>query len=61
MGMGVVLGAIGNSLSGFCPLFKIPHELEFIWIGITLLGMAVSLINVPFMPYIIDYYEEHPS
>ena len=55
MGMGVVLGAIGNSLSGFCPLFKIPHELEFIWIGITLLGMAVSLINVPFMPYIIDY------
>lgn len=58
--LGALLAVAGNSLMGFCPLFGIPHKLEFIWLGIALLGPSLSLLNVPFMPYIVGYYEEHP-
>ena len=58
--LGAILAVAGNSLMGLCPLFGIPHKLEFIWIGIVLLGLSLSLLNAPFIPYIVGYYEEHP-
>ena len=60
MAIGVILSVIGNSLMGFCPLFDIHHSISYIWVGLVLLGIALSLMNASFMPYIVHHYETHP-
>lgn len=54
MVIGVLLAGTGNCMMGF-------SELSGIWIGIGLLGMALSVFFVPFIPYLLQHFAENAS
>lgn len=42
------------------PRLGLPHDLALIWSGVTLNGLAFSIIYTPILPFVIDYYTRHP-
>lgn len=55
--IGVIVGVLSNAVMGLAP---ISGKTMLIWMGLIGLGASYSFINIPFVPYIVNYYQERP-
>ena len=56
----IALGGVVNVLSyilfSMSPRLGLPHNIGLIWAGMTLNGLAFSLLYSPILPYLVDYF-----